>query len=123
MIGGSRPFPRTELDVFSAALGCGLVAAALSLVAPELTALAGTLAALTFAGWCARIAPVRPIARVLGRLRPLLALSVAGMGAILYGFPGPIAAFRGIVVVVALVPLWWFGRPAAAPYAVEGVAG
>lgn len=122
MRGPERPALPFELEVFSSALGCGLVAGALSLIAPSLAALSGALAALAFAGWCAELARDRPIGPALGRPRTLVALGIVGVGAVLYGFPGPVAAERGLVIALALVPLWWFARPhGLIRYRAEGI--
>ncbi len=99
------------LDVFGAATACAVLAGALSLLAPFLFALTGTLVALALAGWAA--GPLR----TGGRARPSLdrsrALALAALAAavVLAGLSHPpIAEFRGPILGAAGVPLWWAER-------------
>ena len=96
-----------EFEVFGTSLGAGLVAGALSVVDPFLVALAGTLAALALAGWASMLRR-RGIGRAeLARPDRLLALGLLGGGAIVYGLSVPgLTAFRGFLLVLAIVPLW-----------------
>jgi len=94
-------------DVVGVSVGAGLVSGGLSLVAPALAALTGSLAVLAIAGWLT-------LARqALGTLRRMItggsawALASVGAGAGLFLAGGtPLAPVRGLVLAVSLVPLW-----------------
>lgn len=96
-----------ELEVFGTSVGVGLVAGALSVVVPFLAALAATLAALALAGWASMVRRCGTGRAELARPDRLLALGLLGAGAIVYGFPvRELAAFRGLLLGLAVVPLW-----------------
>lgn len=100
-------FPPMEFEVFGSAMGVGLVAGALSVLEPFLAALAGTLAALALAGWASMIARRGGGWTALVRPDRLLALGLLAGGAFAYGYPGPeLLPFRGLLVTLAVVPLW-----------------
>ena len=100
-------FPPMEFEVFGTSMGVGLVAGALSVLEPFLAALAGTLAALAFAGWASMIGRRGGGWTELVRPGRLVALGLLAAGALVYGFPGPeLLPFRGFLVTLAVVPLW-----------------
>ncbi len=101
-------------ETFGTAVGLALVAGALSLVAPTLTVLTGTLAALAIAGWASlRYREGRP-RRWAGSSARWLTLAAAATGALVYlDPPGLMAPFRGLVIGIGLVPLWAGERPIA----------
>jgi hypothetical protein len=94
-------------DVVGVSVGAGLVSGGLSLVAPALAALTGSLAVLAIAGWLT-------LAReALGTVRRMVtggsawALASVGTGAGLFLEGGAfLAPARGLVLAVSLVPLW-----------------
>lgn len=108
MIG--RPSARTvpvEFEVFGTSIGVGLVAGALSVVDPFLVALAGTLAALALAGWASMLHRHDVQRADLARPDRLLALGLLVAGAVVYGVPIPgLTQYRGLLVALAVVPLW-----------------
>ena len=109
-------------ETFGTAVGLSLVVGALSLVAPMLTVLAGTLAALAIAGLGFAPLPGAPPAPV-GRFGARwAALAATAAGALVYLDPPlAVAPFRGLVLGVGLVPLWVSERALArrAPAAVS----
>ncbi len=109
-------------ETFGTAVGLSLVVGALSLVAPMLTVLAGTLAALAIAGWASlRYRERRPL-RWAGSSARWAALAATAAGALVYLDPPlAVAPFRGLVLGVGLVPLWVSERALArrAPAAVS----
>lgn len=111
MMGRTYPGPPVEFEVFGTAVGGGLVAGALSIVAPFLLGLTGTLTALAVAGWARLHARGgRTGSTVLGG-RGSLALALLGGGALMFLFPPEgLQAFRGLVLAVSTVPLWWLER-------------
>ena len=113
-----------EFEVFGTSTGVGLVAGALSVVYPFLASLAGTLAALALAGWASMLRR-RGVGRAeLARPDRLLALGLLGAGAVVYGIPTPgLTGFRGLLVALAVVPLWFAERhrPAGPGRPVGGV--
>ena len=96
-----------EFEVFGTSTGVGLVAGALSVVDPFLAALAGTLAALALAGWASMLRRRGAGRAELARPDRLLALGLLGAGAIVYAVPIPgLTGLRGLLVALAVVPLW-----------------
>jgi hypothetical protein len=109
-----------EFDAFGVAVGCALVSGGLSVALPFLLALTGTLAALAFASWVVllqqRAAPYRSLR---GR-SPLLALGLLGVGAGAYlADPPLVGPERGLLLGLALVPLWLRERNRPFPVAVD----
>jgi hypothetical protein len=111
-----RPFPGSLLgfETFGAAVGLTIVAGALSLVAPDLTVLAGTLAALAVAGWASLRYRGRPVPAGNRSGTPWVALAAAAAGAVAFlDPPGLLGAFRGLILGIGLVPLWVAERKVA----------
>lgn len=119
---GSGRIVPVEFEVFGTSMGVGLIAGALSVMIPFLAALAGTLAALTLAGW-ASVLRRRGAGRAdLVRPDRLLALGLLSAGAIVYGFPiAELTDLRGLLVALAVVPLWWVERRRPSGRPVGGV--
>ena len=111
--GDRRMIPRwrrrvpVEFEVFGTSVGVGLVAGALSVLVPFLVALVATLAALALAGWASMLRDRSVPSAALRRPDRLLALGLLGAGALVYGVPGTgVGGFRGLLLALALVPLW-----------------
>ncbi len=103
-------------DALGLAVGTALVAGALSLVAPFLIALTGTLAALSVASWTMVQSPGgfagwRYLTR--DRIAPLTILCAGSMVFLLP--PRELVSVRGLLLALSLVPLWWAERPARRP--------
>jgi len=98
--------PLGEFDVFGVATGCTLVVGALSILAPFLTALAGTLAALVLAGWCSTLRRDGTSLRRAARPDRGFALVTFGLGVFLFLSPVGLATFRGLLLGLAVLPLW-----------------
>jgi hypothetical protein len=99
--------PPIELDVVGVAVAGALVSGGLSLVSSYLTALPGSLAALALAGWVAQLrrsADRGPLRAPRGT-RPALVAFAAGVAVYLFA-PGILASFRGLLLGLALLPLW-----------------
>ncbi len=100
-----------EFEVFGTSLGLALVTGALALLLPFLLALAGTLAALAIAGWCGMLrrgGGTRPALSDPGRL---IGVAMAIGGTIVYlGAVPVLAPGRGLLLALALLPLWWVER-------------
>jgi hypothetical protein len=105
------PVPVVEFEVVGVAVGAALVSGALSVLGPYLASLTGALAALAFAGWIAGRSSTGPgLGPALREPGALLALASLAAGAAVYlGLAAPFARWRGLVLGVALVPLWWSG--------------
>ena len=104
------------LDALGLAVGIALVAGALSLVAPFLIALTGTLAALSVASW-AMVQSPRGFAgrRTLSRYR-IAPLTILCAGAVVFLLPPrELVSVRGLLLALSLVPLWWAERPLRRP--------
>jgi hypothetical protein len=102
-----RPSLGDGFDVVGVSVGAGLLSGGLSLVAPGLVALTGSLAVLAIVGWLtlARQA-LGTVRRMVGGGTPW-ALASVGTGAGLFFVGGPLlASVRGLVLAVSLVPLW-----------------
>jgi hypothetical protein len=103
-----------EFDVFPTAVIGALVTGVLSLLAPFLVALTGTLIALAVAGWCSSRRQDGTNLRSLGRPDRASALAALGLIEVLSLSPAvPWAAFRGLVMAAGILPLWWVERPRA----------
>jgi hypothetical protein len=103
--------PPVELNVVGVATGGALVSGALSLVGPYLVALPGSLAALAVAGWIAQLR--RSAGSEVVRLPSgaPLALVVLSAGATGYVFATEaLGPFRGLLLALALLPLWNVAR-------------
>ena len=99
-------------DALGLAVGTAIVAGALSLIAPFLAALTGTLGALSVASWIMVQAPRRSAGRWhLARAR-IAPLSILGAGATVFLVsPKELVPFRALLLAMSLVPLWWSERP------------
>jgi hypothetical protein len=107
---GGGPLP-ADFEVFGTALGCSLVAGALSLVAPFLAALTVTLVALSVAGWCSLLRRRGLRVDALLRSDRLVALALLGAAAVLYTIPPPaLATVRALTLALAGVPIWLVER-------------
>ena len=96
-----------EFEVFGTALGAGLVAGALSLIEPFLAALTATLVALSLAGWCSSLRRRGSGRAELVRPDRVAAFAALGAGAIVYAGALPmLGSSRGLLLVLALLPLW-----------------
>lgn len=108
-------------DALGLAVGTALVAGALSLIAPFLTALTGTLGALSVASWVMVQAPrgfAGPRYLAPSRIAPL---SVLGAGAFVFLVPPrELVPFRALAFALSLVPLWWSVRPSRRKGRTEG---
>ncbi|MGA8275978.1 MAG: hypothetical protein WB789_02255 [Thermoplasmata archaeon] len=100
-----------EFDVVGVSVGGALVSGALSVVAPSLVGLTGSLAVLALAGWLVlvRQAPGSPRRKWTGSSGWALA-SVALGAALFLGGVGLLLNFRGLVLGLSLVPLWGVAR-------------
>ena len=104
-------------DTFGTACGLGVVAGALAIVAPTFAVLTLTMVALALAGW---VALHRQGALRSGRGGGLggartIALGLLSAAAVLFfALPPALAAWRGLLLSLGLVPLWVAerGRPA-----------
>jgi len=112
MTGRPRRLPVLEFEVVGIAVGTAVVSGALSLLVPYLASLTGALAALAVAGWAARRA-----ARAPSGPPPFLAAgewlalgSVALGGVLFLRGPSPLPVFRGLLLGLALIPLWCVAR-------------
>lgn len=109
------PLGRLGADAFGTASGLALVTGALSLLLPSLRFPTATLAALAVAGWAsvrrrpARDGPGRAHLGA-GRLSSLGLLAVAA--AAFLDPPAALQPLRGLLLALALVPLWWLERGA-----------
>ena len=102
--------PLGDFDVFGVATGCTVVVGALSVLAPFLTALAGTLAALVLAGWCSTLRRDGTSLRRVARPDRGFALVAFGLGVFLFLGPVGLTPFRGLSLGLAVVPLWTVER-------------
>ncbi len=108
------PAATLEFDAFSVGIGAAVISGGFSLLEPFLSALTGTLAALAVAAWVARLRR-GPVGEWLRGSRPI-ALAILATGAGLFLAPQPAwATYRGLVLGLALVPLWLAERSAARP--------
>ncbi|HTW55309.1 MAG TPA: hypothetical protein VMG36_02525 [Thermoplasmata archaeon] len=107
----SLPRPSLGFDAFSAAVAVGVIAGALSVVWPSLDGLTAALAALAVAAVAVRHAD-RP--RADGwrpTARGLAVVAVCGAAAGLFlDPPPPLAAWRGMLLGLSLVPWWMVER-------------
>ena len=110
-LGARPPGVPVEFEVFSTALGLAIVAGALSLLAPFLLALVGTLGTFAVAGWAALVRPRAERPSRVRRTDRLLALGVAAIGGILFLHPpAGLGAGRGLLLAASLLPLWCVER-------------
>ncbi|HXY47444.1 MAG TPA: hypothetical protein VEK13_06080 [Thermoplasmata archaeon] len=99
-------------DALGLAVGTALVAGALSLVAPFLTALTGTLGALAVASWAMVQTPRRSAGRRYLAQGWIAPLSILSAGTIVFLVPlRELDPFRALLLALSLVPLWWSERP------------
>jgi hypothetical protein len=111
MTAARGPPVTAEFDVVGVSIGAAVVSGALSVVAPSLVALTGSLAVLALAGWVVLVQQTLGSIRRRFTGRTVAALASAGMGAVLFlAGVGGLPAFRGIVLGVSLVPLWLVAR-------------
>jgi hypothetical protein len=109
--GGHAPTLDPEFDVVGVSVGAALVSGALSVMAPTLVALTGTLAVLAIAGWIVlvRQAPGPLRRRWSGRLT--WAVLSVGLGSMLFlDARGTLLHVRGLVLALSLLPLWVVAR-------------
>jgi hypothetical protein len=100
-----------DFDSFSVAAGSSLITGGLSVVAPFLTALSVTLVVLALAGWVVLLRKEHSIGRSAATSRRWTALGALVLGGVLFLFPAPVPrALHGLVLPVALVPLWLVER-------------
>jgi hypothetical protein len=96
-----------EFDAFGVAVGATVVSGGLAVVLPFLLALTGTLAALAFAAWVALARARAPNPRARSRSQWGIALFALGLGATVFLLgPEPLARIRGLLLALALLPLW-----------------
>ncbi len=94
-------------ETFGTAVGLGVVVGALSLVAAQLSVLAGTLAALAVAGWASLRYRERRHGGRLGSGPRWAALAAVAAGGVVYlDPPEPLAPLRALLLGLGLVPLW-----------------
>lgn len=106
-----RSLSIAEFDSFSIAAGSSLITGALSVVAPFLAALSVTLVVLSLSGWVALLRRERSSGRGVLTSGRSAALVPLALGATLFLFPAPVpGGFHGLVLPVALVPLWLVER-------------
>jgi hypothetical protein len=100
-----------EFDSFGIAVGSSLITGALSVIAPFLTALSVTLVVLAIAGWVALLRKEHSTGLRSVPSRRWAALVVLALGAVLFLTPAPVpGVLHGLVLPVALVPLWLVER-------------
>jgi len=110
--------PRLGFDSFSTAAGGSLITGALSVLVPFLAALAETLVTLALAGWVVLLCQHRSTWRDTLRWGRRVSLAALGVGGAFFLLPAPVPApFHGLVLPIALVPLWLVerGRPRSLP--------
>lgn len=102
---------RLGLETFGTAVGLAVVVGALSIVAPDLAVVPGTLAALAVAGWSAlQRRTGRGPRALVGGFRGI-ALAAAAVGGWAYlAPPTSIAPFHGLLIGLGLLPLWTLER-------------
>lgn len=110
----SFPPGRLGADAFGTASGLALVTGALSLLLPSLRFPTATLAALAVAGWASAHRRASRDAsagnrRGAGQIPSLGLLAVAA--AAFLDPPPVLQPLRGLLLALALVPLWWTARP------------
>lgn|GEM_PF-1897159 len=106
-----RHLDEMGFDTFGVAVATALVAGGLSLLAPFLTALTGTLAALAVTSWVVLHGQRNGTWREFLTAARKLGLGILGVGAALFLLPsGPLVPLRGIVLALTLLPLWWVER-------------
>lgn len=92
-------------------VGAALVSGGLSVAAPTLAALTGSLATLAVAGWIALARPSSGSLRRMLTARSGGALLSVGLGSTVYlAGAGALSPFRGLVLGLSLVPLWAVAR-------------
>jgi hypothetical protein len=113
-----RPAPLpVEFDTFRVAVALAIVVGALSVVASYLDALALALVALATAGWVAAHARDRGPRGTSVGVAHAVGFALAGSGAALYFYgPYPLTIFRGLVLGLCWLPLWWTERRAPRTY-------
>jgi hypothetical protein len=104
---GRIPPTVESFDVVGVAVGTALMSGALAVIAPELAALTGSLAALAWAGWIGLVRPTTTPLRQLLRGNIRWAIASSGVGVLLFLLAPPWAAsFRALGLGLSLVPLW-----------------
>lgn len=102
-----------EFDTFGVGVGLAVIVGALSLLAPYLDALTAALAALALAGWAAGRSHDRRFGRTGDASLRVVGVAGAAAGAVAFLLlPGSTAGVRGLVLGLALVPLWLIERRA-----------
>lgn len=98
-------------DTLGLAVGLALVAGGLSLVAPFLVALVGALAALAVAGWVVGRRRGTVAGRPARRARSAAPIGILAVGGALFvAPPEALVPYRGLLLALTLVPLWWETR-------------
>jgi hypothetical protein len=102
-----------SFDALGLAAGTALIAGALSVVAGFLVGLVGTLAALALASWIVRRGQAAASPRAYLEGGRGIGLGVLALGAAIFAVAGgEVETFRGLILAVSLVPLWWRERSA-----------
>jgi hypothetical protein len=97
-----------ELDGLGASSTCAVLSGALSLLAPFLIALTGTLVALSVAGWCSRMGrDPRPLRAAIRPDRGAALVAIALAVAFSLSTVGESSPFRGLALGLGAVPLAW----------------
>ncbi len=105
------PSVPVEFEAFGAAVGCAVVAGALSIVTPFLSALTAALAALAVAGWVSRLRESGSARRELVRPDRLAAVALVGAAAVLFlGRVPELENLKALLLGLSFVPLWLVER-------------
>ncbi len=98
------PSVPVEFEAFGAAVGCAVVAGALSIVTPFLSALA-------VAGWVSRLRESGSARRELVRPDRLAAVALVGAAAVLFlGRVPELENLKALLLGLSFVPLWLVER-------------
>ena len=109
-------------ETFGTAVGLAVVAGALSLIAPPLSVLVGTLAALALAGWASvRYRTGGPRGSVGSKARAGALVAAALAGIVYLDPPQAMEPLRAFLLGLGLVPLWVAERRTPRTLSAEGV--
>ncbi len=118
------PGVSVEFEAFGAAVGSAVVAGALSIVAPFLSALTAALAALAVAGWFSRRLGSGSAWREVVRRDRLAGAALVGAGAVVFLVPVPgLENLKALLLGLSFVPLWLVERRGPAAPRPVGRAG
>jgi hypothetical protein len=94
-------------ETFGTAVGLALIAGAVAVALPWLNSLVAALVALALAAWSSRATSgtVPPIALTPSAVGIAGALGTAGI--VFLAAPAPLGAWRGLVLALGVVPLWY----------------